>query len=249
MPPGPSTVTSRAPASSRAASARRSAVAADEGVALGGQVVADLAHRAPEVARAHHAVGLVGVRRRRERSVAAHAELEELDRLASTPLAGSGRGLDLASLGQRIAERRARGGAEQRLPAAGERHDAGGERLGEAFDLDRLGAARDVVGSVLAQGDRADVQPGAGAERELGERLRGRRARSERRPLRSSNSRKKPSVRSISRPRWRARRSRALRSCSAHTSAARASPKRSTSSVLSTTSVKRRPRSVTCSTL
>ena len=89
--------------------------------------------------------------------------------------------LDLRALGQRVAERGPRGGGEERLPAARERHDAGGERLGEALDLDRLGAAGHVVGSVLAQGDRADVQPGPGAEARARRAPGGRRARSGRR--------------------------------------------------------------------
>ena len=39
------------------------------------------------------------------------------------------------------------------------------------FDLDRLGAARDLVGIVLAQRHRADVQAGARAQAERGERV------------------------------------------------------------------------------
>ena len=65
----------------------------------------------------------------------------------------------------------------------------------------------------------------------------------------SSNNRKNPSERSISRPRWRTRSSRARRSCVAHVSAARASPTRSTKRVLSTTSVNNKARSITALSL
>ena len=131
--------------------------AADEGVALGGQVVADLAHRPPEVAVMDHPVGLVDVRRRRERRGARRAQLEDPDRLLDPLQPVVAVRLDRRAVGNAVGKRFARGGAQQRLPAAGERHDAGRERLGEALGLDRLGAVGDVFGRVLAQGDRADV--------------------------------------------------------------------------------------------
>jgi len=74
---------------------------------------------------------------------------------------------DRRVVGKAVGKGFVRGGAEQRLPAASrERHDASRERLGEALCLDRLGAAGHLVGGVLAQGDRADVNAHAGAQPE-----------------------------------------------------------------------------------
>ena len=145
--------------------------AADEGVAFCRQMARDLAHRLPQVAAAHDAVRLVGVGRRREAAVRHGAELEHLDRLvdALQPVVAVA-----ADLRRRVEagafERLPRRRAEQRLPAAGHGHHPGGERLREAFDLDRLRAERDVVGGRLAQHDRADMQAGACREAELGHR-------------------------------------------------------------------------------
>ena len=77
--------------------------------------------------------------------------------------------LDLGAVGERVAERFAGRGAQQRLAAAGERHDARRERRGEALDLRTLRAPRDVFGRVLAQGDRAYMDADPGGEREVGE--------------------------------------------------------------------------------
>ena len=63
------------------------------------------------------------------------------------------------------AERVARRRREQRLAAAGERHHPRRDRLGQALDLERLGAAGDVVGGVLAQDHRPDVQADARHQR------------------------------------------------------------------------------------
>jgi hypothetical protein len=68
---------------------------------------------------------------------------------------------------------RQRGGAERALRFAvsriwhrlRKRHHAGRGRLRDAVDLERLGAAPDVVGAVLAQDHRTDVQPGARLQR------------------------------------------------------------------------------------
>jgi hypothetical protein len=59
----------------------------------------------------------------------------------------------------------------------------------------------------------------------------------------ASKRRKKPSVRSISRPPWRATRSRACRSCAAQVARAAASPSLASSAVLSTMSVNTSARS------
>ena len=77
--------------------------------------------------------------------------------------------LDLGGVGERIAERGPGRGAQQRLPACGQRHHARGERLGQALDLETLGAVGDVLGAVLAQGDRADVQADTSAQRQSSE--------------------------------------------------------------------------------
>ena len=76
--------------------------------------------------------------------------------------------LDSRTLGERPGESLPGRGREQRLPAAGERHDARGERRGEALDLRAVGAAGDVLGRVLAQRDWADMQADPGGEREIG---------------------------------------------------------------------------------
>ena len=79
--------------------------------------------------------------------------------------------LDSRTFGERSAERVAGGGGEQRLPAAGERHDARGERLGEALDLGAYCSACDVFGNVLAKRDRPDMEADPGAESEVGKRV------------------------------------------------------------------------------
>ena len=63
------------------------------------------------------------------------------------------------------AERFAGGGRQQRLAPARKGHHPGRDRLGQAFDLERLRAARDVVGRVLSQDHRSDVQAGARRDR------------------------------------------------------------------------------------
>jgi hypothetical protein len=70
-----------------------------------------------------------------------------------------------------IAERRPRRLRDERLAAARERHDARRDRLGDALDLDRLGAARNVGRIVLAQRHRADMDAGASEEAERRDRV------------------------------------------------------------------------------
>jgi hypothetical protein len=79
-----------------------------------------------------------------------------------------------------ISERVPGGGAQQRLAAARERHDAGGERRGETLDLRTYGSPGNVLRRVFAKGDRAymDADPGgeskAGKCLMVGERVAGR---------------------------------------------------------------------------
>jgi hypothetical protein len=147
------------------------ALAADEGSRLVRQVVRDLVHGQPPVARPDDAVRLLAAERRQRAPAAGGlelverlrqlADLEELDRVA-----------DALELPVAVRDERVRAGfealagrcREQRLAAASDRHDARGDRLGNAFDLERLGAAGDVVGGVLAQDRRADMQADAGGD-------------------------------------------------------------------------------------
>jgi hypothetical protein len=63
-----------------------------------------------------------------------------------------------------IAECGPRGRRQQRLAGGGDRHHARRDRLRDPFDLERLGAARDVGGVVRAQAHRPDVQAHARAQ-------------------------------------------------------------------------------------
>ncbi len=67
-----------------------------------------------------------------------------------------------------VGERVPSGGADESLPRTGERHHAGSQRLCQAFDLDWLGAASDVAGSVLAQSHGADMDADPSVEPEIG---------------------------------------------------------------------------------
>jgi hypothetical protein len=64
-----------------------------------------------------------------------------------------------------------RRGREQRLAAAGECHDTGRERHGKAFDLGADRATGDVLGRILAEGDRPYMKAYAGGERKFGKRM------------------------------------------------------------------------------
>ena len=66
MPPGPSRQTSRDPDCSLQCQALQFGAAADEGIALGREIVAHLAQRLPQPVDAHDAVGLVPVGRWRK---------------------------------------------------------------------------------------------------------------------------------------------------------------------------------------
>ena len=125
------------------------------------QVVRDLLDRQPPVARLHDAVGLVAVRRLHE-GPSGIAHLEELDRV--------GHALDHPvavrhHLQRGLAEAFQSALRQQGLPTARQHHHACGDRLRQAFDFERLGAARDVGLGVLAQDDRAHVQAGACLQR------------------------------------------------------------------------------------
>ena len=61
----------------------------------------------------------------------------------------------LRTFGKRLAEGVPCGGGEQGLTAAGQRHDARGDRHGEAVDLGTYRAPSDVFRSVLAEASRA----------------------------------------------------------------------------------------------
>jgi hypothetical protein len=173
---------------------------ADERIALGDEVVSHVAQRAPEFTVADDAIRLFGVRRWRERTQPVHAELEQFDRLVDALQSIVAVALEFGPVGQAGASQRgARRRAEQGLPARRERHHARRERFGQALDLDRLGAARHVGGSVLPQRDRAVVD--ADADRESERLRRALVADSEVRGVGDLvEIRKKPSVRSISRP-------------------------------------------------
>ena len=132
------------------------AAAADEGVAFGGQVVAHFAQRQPKLLAEHHAVGFVAVGRRCE-GVAVAAEFEDRDRRVNTFEPVMAVVFDQAAFGQGR-EGVARALAHQGLAAARQRHDARGQRLGQAFGFDGLGAARDLPSRVAAQDQRADMQ-------------------------------------------------------------------------------------------
>ncbi len=77
--------------------------------------------------------------------------------------------LDLRALGERVAERFARGSAHQRLPAAGERHDAAASGL--ARPSTSIGfAPRAMSSAVFSRRVTApDMDADPGAKREIGE--------------------------------------------------------------------------------
>ena len=133
---------------------------AHKGIALRRQAVLDAAHRRPHLPVAHDAVSLGGVGRRRKHR-AGVTDLEQLDRLGDAFQAPvSVRRHPQVDLAQRSA----RVGRHKCLPAVGDRHHARRDRLGGTVHLDRLGAPGHVVGAVLAQDHRADVQAGARAQ-------------------------------------------------------------------------------------
>ena len=144
----------------------------DERIALARQGVAHLARGPPAVVAADDAKRLLGVVGRRKRRAVANTELEDLDRLGEPLQAIVAVTRDRHPIGRQCVADRGHGGRrEQRLPATRERHDASRERLSDSFDLDRLGAASDLVGSVLAQANGADMQASARAKVERRERF------------------------------------------------------------------------------
>ena len=151
--------------------------AADKGVALGWQAVADRSHRQPEgvlgvaierLSRTSrpsrrmgdHAVGFVAVRRRGKRGMcrAGLAHLVQRHRLGHALEAPMAVGEQPVHGGVERADGLQRAGREQGLAAQGGGHDARGQQLGHAVHLQRLGAQGHVTGRGFAQADRADVQ-------------------------------------------------------------------------------------------
>ena len=128
----------------------------------------DLADGAPEVACADDAVGLVDIRWGKEGSRVAYAQFEDLYRLVDPFEAEVAMALDSRTLEERRVENLAGRGGEERLPAAGEGHNAGGDGHGEALDLGTDGSQGDVGGSVLAEGDRPDMEANPGGQRKIG---------------------------------------------------------------------------------
>ena len=136
-------------------------MAADKLVALNGQVVGHVAQRLPQIAASNDAVGLLGIGWRREPADTVRAELEQLDRCLDALETVVAVALDVRMINRHVPQCIASAGSHQCLSAAGKRHHARRERLGEAFDLDGLCTARDVGGGVLAQRDIAKMQADA----------------------------------------------------------------------------------------
>ena len=133
------------------------AFASDERGTLKRQVVGDVAHRHPPVRIADDAIDLLTVRRWHEALIL----LPDLEQLK-----GIGHALDhpvtvRLELQPGLTQGLSRLGGQQRLPTMGDGHDSGRCRLGQAVHLQRLGAASDIVGAVLPQDDRPDMQAGA----------------------------------------------------------------------------------------
>ena len=136
-------------------------VPADKSVAFGGQAVPHLPHRQPQIALTHDSIGLGTVGRRREGRVLV-TEFEQLDRFGHALQAPMP--MRLKTQGGRP-ERRAGVRGQQSLPAHCGRHHARGQRLGQAFHLERFGASRNVGGNVLAQTHLAHMQAGTRLQR------------------------------------------------------------------------------------
>ena len=129
------------------------------------QVVGDLAHRHPAVAAAHHAKGLVRIGRRRHLglTIAEFIELERLGHALELPVAVRAQG---PRRRLNVAQRRHRLLREQQLPTLRQRHDASGSGFGDAVNLERLGTQGHVLGAVLAQHQRPDMQACARTQRQ-----------------------------------------------------------------------------------
>ncbi|HQR19732.1 MAG TPA: hypothetical protein PLE54_10255 [Burkholderiaceae bacterium] len=131
-------------------------IAADERSGLEGQVVRNVPDRHPPVGGLDDPVRLLRVRGRhtaRPRS----RDFEQFDRV--------GNALDdpvTVRLQFQVGgtERLARFRRQQRLPTSCDRHDACRGRLHQAFHLERLGAPRDILGTVLPQDHGSDVHSG-----------------------------------------------------------------------------------------
>ena len=143
-------------------------LAADKGVALGRQAVADLARRQPQLALQHDAVDLVAVGRRPKRCRVV-AALEQFDRLRQPLDAPVAVRDDAPPVGAQRGQRRC---GDQGLATQRGGHHARRDGFAHAVHLKRLGAAGDVVGRRLAQRDLAHMQARAGLQghRQCGQR-------------------------------------------------------------------------------
>ncbi len=113
---------------------------------------------------------LLGGRRRQQGGAALDADLEDFDRLVDPLELVGAVGQPVQVLTESLDPGRGAAGevegaaGQQRLSAAGERHEPRRDRLGQSFDLDRLGTLGDLLGRVLAQEDFADVDADARLE-------------------------------------------------------------------------------------
>ena len=117
---------------------------------------------------------LAGPRRRLQRRDVVLADFEHRDRIgqALEPIAAvrapeRRRGL-IAELVLRTVRELVGDAGKQDLPRQRELHQARGDRLDEAFDLERLGALGDVFGRVVPGDDVAEMDADARAQLRLG---------------------------------------------------------------------------------
>ncbi len=121
----------------------------------------------PGLCAARDAPRFLRARRRGQRSEPFGADLEDFDRLLDAAHEVG----TVSQPTQRLAGRRRAGAGaageiegapgEQCLARPGERRETRDQRLGEPFDLERLGTARHVLRRIGAQVDLPQVQPGA----------------------------------------------------------------------------------------
>ena len=167
MPPGPSTLTKPCTAIQARRESAQLGHPADERIALGWEVLANIADRTPELADADNAVSLVHIFRRREGSGVGHPQFEDLDRFLDTLEPVVAVTLGLRPLGKRLADGLPGVGSKQRLTAAGQRHDARSDRHGEAVDLRTYRSPCDIFRSVLAEAHGADMKTRSSGEPEF----------------------------------------------------------------------------------
>jgi len=113
------------------------------------------------------------MRRHPQRRQPGFADLEHLLRLGHALEAPAAIGLPhqqfaaLAEFARRAMGQRLGGGGQQDLPRARQRHQAPGQRLGQALHFQRLGAQAHRIRAVLPHQHLAHVQAGAGLQRLL----------------------------------------------------------------------------------